>query len=712
MLDKKSRESSLEAGDLRGARIKKTFCGVCDAGCALDAHVKDGRLIRVEGSRDNPVTRGATCGKGRTNVQYIYHPHRIRTPLLRKGERGCDDFVPISWDEALDRVAERLLTTREEHGAESVVFFAGYPKWMRPFLKRLAHGFGSPNYCSESSTCFFATIMANRLNFGSEVWSDMRNAACIVNWSSNPYHSSAQRLRAFKKVLKKGVPLIDVGPLKTPLSRWADIHLRIRPGTSGALALGMAHVMIAEGLYDREFVRDWTVGFDAFSEYVAGFTPLTTERVTGVPAPLITEAARLYASVKPAAMVHSASVTVHHTNGVQNHRAVTALIALTGNFDRKGGNRVIPSTYYHVPTGLASREHEFEQVRAWEEMAPRIGAEKFPVWAALIPDAQSTEIPFQIRSGRPYPLRAMLAFGLNHRMWPGSGFMKEALGRLDFLVDVDLFMTESARMADIVLPACGTFERSQLKIYGPRYAFWTEPVIDPVGESRSDVDIIVELSKRINPEDALLAKGHEACLDWIFEPSGIRVEDVKAHPGGEFLAERAETAYEKYRESGFPTPSGKMEFSSSILERFGVDPLPVYREPFLSPVSAPEAAERYPLILTTGARLPLLMHSRMYRVERSRKSRPDPAVDIHPRDALGRGVAEGDWVDLSTPRGSIRVRANVTDAVPPGVVNMYHGDPKGDVNEILDPEYRDPLSGYPGYKSTLCEVKPAALRGE
>jgi anaerobic selenocysteine-containing dehydrogenase len=405
-------------------------------------------------------------------------------------------------------------------------------------------------------------------------------------------------------------------------------------------------------------------------------------------------------------MLNSASVTVHHTNGVQNHRAVTALIGLTGNFDRKGGNQVIPSTYYHAPTGLVSREYEFEQVRTWEEMAPRIGSEKFPVWASIIPEAQSTEIPFRIRSGKPYPVKAMVTFGLNHRMWPGSDSVKEALQTLDFLVDTDLFMTDSARLADIVLPACSGFEREELRIYPSRYAFWAEPVIDPLGESRSDVDIIIALSKKLNPEDTLMARGQEACFDWMFEPSGIRMGDIKANPGGGYLEDRTRTPYEKYRETGFNTPSGKMEFHSRVLERFGMDPLPVFREPKHSPVSTPEIANDFPLILTTGARMTMLMHSRMYRVESARKTRPDPAVDMHPEDASRRGIAANDWVNLITPRGSIRVRANLTDLVPQGVVNMYHGDPKGDVNELIDPDYRDPVSGYPGYKSMLCEIAP------
>jgi anaerobic selenocysteine-containing dehydrogenase len=219
------------------------------------------------------------------------------------------------------------------------------------------------------------------------------------------------------------------------------------------------------------------------------------------------------------------------------------------------------------------------------------------------------------------------------------------------------------------------------------------------------VDIVIELSKRLIPEDTLMAEGHEACMEWIFAPSDVRISELKNHPGGMPLSGRPKTPYEKYREAGFPTPSGKMEFTSQVLQEFDLDPLPVYREPSQSPVSQPELAKQYPLILTTGARLPMFIHSRTFRVPWLRRLRPDPMVDINPADARSRNLEPNEWVNLATTRGAIRVRANVTEYVPPGVVNMIHDFPSADVNELIDPDYRDPISGYPGFKSLLCQVE-------
>ncbi len=689
-----------------GIEIRKTICSICNphSHCGIDAYVKDGVIIKIEGTKENANSGGTLCSKGSASRQWIYHKDRIRTPLLRTGERGSGEFEQISWDQALDMIGDKLLQIKAEFGPEEAAFFVGYPKWMRPFVQRLAHAYGSPNFATESSTCFTATMVASKLNYGYFGPPDLPNARCLLVWSANPFYSNTSSVRKLLDAVENGLKIIEVGPLVTPMTAHATIHLRLRPGTSGALALGMARVIIEEGLYDREFVEDWTVGFEEYAAYVQQFTPEKTEAITDVPAKLIVRAAELYATTKPAAMLNSASPTVHHTNGVQNHRALTALVGLTGNFDQKGGNHVSPPGFIEVGNGIKMREREFEQARPWGEMAPRIGIDRHPVWCGIVPQAQAMQIPFQILSQKPYPVRAMVAFGLNYRMWPGSDHMLESLKKLDFLVDLDLFMTDTAKYADIVLPVCSSFERSEFKIYRNRFAVMTEPVIPPLWESRSDTDVIFDLAKRLVPDDPLLAQDYEACVNWMLAPSGITVADVKKHPGGCFPGIE-QPPYRKYEKGGFPTPSGKMEFTSSVLKKAGIDPLPVYREPELSPLATPEIAESYPLILTTGARLPMFIHSRTFRLPWTRRLRPDPMADIHTRDADERGIEAGDWVELSTARGAIRVRANITEIVPPGVVNMGHENPLADVNLLIEPDYRDPISGFPGFKSLLCQVK-------
>jgi len=695
-------------GEQTGITVKPTICAICEGGatsCGVNAYVKDGTVIKVEGMPEFPQNQGTLCAKGNAGRQYIYNKDRILTPLKRIGDRGTDAFEPISWQEAYDTIAEKLLAIKSETGPESVVFGVGFTKWLRPFAQRLALSFGSPNFATESSTCYLATQVAARLTYGDWGLPDLKKSACLLVWSRNPFYSGTPGAKKLIAAWQAGLKIIEVSPMVTHLSRYADMRLGLRPGTDGALALGMAHVMIREDLYDKAFVADWTVGFDLYKAYTRWFTPEQTEKITGVPARVIEAAARLFATTKPASIMTSASPTVHHTNGVQNHRAIICLSGLTGNYDAPGGNHVVPESWLHVATGIPTRQHEFMLPRDLKQMAPRVGQSPFPLWADLTEEAQSVWLPFQIESRQPYPIRAVVAFGYNHRMWPGSDHFAKSLDKLDFFVDIDLFMTDTAKMADIVLPACSSFERSELRLYAGNHAILTQPVIPPLGDAKPDTEIIFELAKRIAPEDELLRQGYHNCLDWILVPAGLSVAELRQHPKGMALTALPLTAYHKYRANGFATPSGKMEFVSAKLQEAGFDGLPAYKEPAASPAATPETALQYPLVLGTGTRLPMYIHSRTFRNNWNRDLHPHPTIRMHPADAADRCIAHGDDVLLQTPRHAVKAKALVTETIRPGAVNIYHGWPEIEVNQLIAPDYLDPISGYPGFKSLLCDVR-------
>jgi len=714
-------------GDDTGIEVRKSICAICDptTQCGLDLYVRDGRIIKVEGSQENPHNGGTLCSKGAATRQYVYHEDRLRTPLKRTGPRGSGEFAPISWDEALDTVVANLDRVRSESGAESTVFYVGYPKQMRPFVQRLAMQFGSPNFCTESSTCFTATAMAFKLVYGQMAGADLAHARCLLVWSANPFYSNTPMARGLLDALDCGTKLIVVDPRCTPLASHADIHLQLKPGTDGALALGMAHVIIEEDLYDREFVAAYAHGFADYRSYVAGFDPERAQQITGVPAEKIRAAARLYATTRPAALLPSAAPVGHNTNGVQNYRAAFALIGLTGNFDVKGGNKVAPFSWLEIGgAGFVTRQHEFEMPRQWADLPPRVGAARFPVWAELVDQAQAMDLPRQILTGDPYRLRALVAFGLNHRMFPASARFLEAIQKLDFICDIDLFATDTSRYADIVLPACSSVERSELRCYPEKYVALSQPAIAPLGESRSDTDIVFDLAHRLALDDPLLNPGpdggvepadaFEAAMDWIFAPSGMTMAELREHPGGMPVPHPLVSPERAYRERGFPTPTGRMEFASSILQKYssqvGIDALPTYRPPKYSPEGSPDLARDYPLVLNTGSRLPMFVHSRTYRLSWTRSLRPQPAADLNPADARRLGIDEGDEIELSTPSGAIRVRANVTELGQPGVVHMYHDHAEADVNLLLESDYLDPISGFPGFKALLCRVDKVKSR--
>lgn len=722
-------------GEQTGIEIRKSVCTICDptTQCGLDCYVKDGRIIKVEGSLENPMSGGTLCSKGAAQRQWVYSEERLRTPVKRVGPRGSGEFVPISWTEALDTIASNLGKIKEESGPESVIFYCGYPKQLRPFLMRLALLYGSPNWCTESSTCFTAMQMAWRLDYGQMPGPDMMNTKCVLVWTGNPFHSNTPNARRFFDARDRGVKFIVVDPRTSPIAAIADIHLQLRPGTDGALALAMANVIISEGLHDRQFCAEWARGFDEFRAYAAEFTLERAEQITGVPAAKIRDAAVLYATTKPAAMVPSSTPVVHHTNGVQNQRAAAALVGLTGNFDVPGGNVPQPFSWLEIAGGgFVTREHEFELARPWNEMPPRLGAERFPVWMEMVNQAQAMDIPRQVSTGEPYPLRAMVAFGMNHRMWPDSEGLLEAVQKLDFVVDVDLFMTDTAKYADIVLPTCSSVERSELRCYPQKYVIYTTPVIEPLGESRSDTDIIFGLADKLgvtdyqpaaagDPAAALggyldngapdFGAAFEATLDWILEPSGMKIGEIKKHPGGMPVPNPFPPAYKRYEKDGFPTPSGKMEFASSILEKYadrpGIDALPVFAEDKYSPVSDTDRAKDYPFILGTGTRLPMFIHSRTFRLPWTRSLRPEPMADMNPADAARLGIVQGDAIEISTPTGSVRMKANITELAYKGAVHMFHDYPEANANSLIEGDYLDPISGFPGFKGLLCAVRKA-----
>ncbi|WP_434511848.1 molybdopterin-containing oxidoreductase family protein [Desulfitobacterium sp. AusDCA] len=676
--------------------IRKSICCICDplTQCGLDVYLSKEGMTKVEGTKENPHNNGRLCIKGRATKEYVYHPDRLKTPLLRVGPKGSGEFQPISWDNALEMIAGKLQAAKEQYGPESVVFYAGYSKWARPFLQRLAYQWGSPNYASESSTCARATTMAWALTFGAQAAPDVENSRCLIAWSTNPFHSNQCLAQKVVRAKQEGKKIICVDPRVTPLARMADIHLQLKPGTDGVLALSLAHVMIRENLYDSQFISQYAYQFEEYKKLVQSFPPEVGSQLTGVPISQIEAAARLYAQTKPAALLTSNSAVVHHSNGVQNYRAVLLLIALTGNYDIKGGNRVQPQSYIGVSAGFKTRQQEYSCARACQKMKPRVGQARFPVWNDLVNEAQAMALPEQILSGKPYPLKVLLGFGINYRMWPDSDFMAHCLEKLDFVINTDLFMTDTCRYCDLILPACSSLERSEFRGYEEGYAILTQPAIPSLYQSRSDCNIIFSLADRLGLNDPLL-KDYPTAINWILEPSGISCSQLEHYPGGMEVVKQP-IPEKKYQQNGFATPTGKVEFFSTILNKHGFSGLPI------APV--PVEAKEYPFILNTSSRLPMFIHTRTFRVPSLRALRPRPMADLNFQDAVAHGIRQGDLFTITTPNQRIQVVANVVDTVLPGVVHMIHGESGADVNTLIDKNSLDPISGYPSFNFIPCKI--------
>ena len=681
-------------------KIVKTICDLCPTTCGLDVYIKAGNIVKTTEMKEHPFRR--ICIKARGLVDWVYAKERVTSPMRRiNGE-----WKGISWDEALGIVSEKLSQIREEYGAKALVVHLGYP-FIGSHISRLASRFcsvyGTPNYTTGDSLCFMARAMGHGLvwnHAGLSLVPNFRATKCMIIWGSNPPQSNVVMAAAITSARKGGAKLIVIDPRATALAKRADMHAQIRPGTDCALALGLLNVIIAEGLYDKRFVQDWTVGFDQLVEHVKAYPPHRVEDITWVPGEMIEEIARTYAQSKPATIAQGVSLD-HCTNGVQTSRAIAILIAIMGNIDVPGGNIYNPPL---TQTGL--------RIKGRVSVEDAIGAE-YPLFAKFTRETQAMPVPDAIISGKPYPIKALIVQGSNPILaWPNTNKVREAFSKLELLVVLDPVMNETAKLAHIFLPAATFLEGKILKDYGAAampMIFRGERAIAPLGDSLPDWRIWCELGKRMGYGKYFPWQEEDELFEYLLQPTGITLDQLKGRPGGFFYRPRER---QKYLKEGFNTPSGKVEIYSKVMEELGYPPLPTFEEPAESLLSQPRLAQRYPSILITGARVNAFTHSQHRNIAMLRRRSPEPFVEINKQMAKALEILSGDMVILETLRGSIELKAKVTDDIQPRVVSIPHGWAQANAN-ILTGDDRDPVSGYPGFRSVLCRVaKSEKGRGE
>lgn len=696
-------------GEDTGIKVCKTMCDICspDNHCGIDAYVKDGELIKVEGSVEHPYSHGYLCTKGQSNRSYVYRKDRVRTPMKRVGPKGTDELVPISWDEAYTIIAEKLNGYKEAYGPHSVAFFAGHAKWFRPIMQRFTYDFGSVNFGTDCSVCNTSLIIARVASAGCNYMPDIDHTNTFLGWAFGGYYSLYHDVQAVMRLKERGGKVIIVDPRVTPaVKNLADIHLQIKPGTDGVLAHGMAKLILDNGWEDKAFIEKYTFGFGEYRDYVRQFDLEKVSKITGVPANLIYEAAKLYATNGPACINEGCLNIAHHINGQQNYRAITALNFITGNFDRAGGCLPAGETYNMRSAGFVTREGAFSTANKPDY--PRIGEGQFPLWDLIMTEYQGTVMAEQILTGKPYEIKAMFGFGFNTRMMPDTDKTIRALEKLDFFVNADLFMTDAMKYADIVLPVCSAFERSEFKVYPGGYAMMTKPVIAPLYESKSDVDVMLELMPYLGLHDELLEKGYDACIDWIIDGCGVTAADLKAADGCVKVPAAREYVPGSFLAGSIGTPTGKIEFHSNLVGMFekshGLNPIATIRGSFDDDAS-PDYAVQYPYYLTTGARIGNSIHSRLHEVPFARSIRPEPQVDISIEDAAELHVKTGDVVELSSPTGSIRVKAYVSGKLQKNNIHLVHGYREADSSKLIAADHLDPYSGFPAYKHVRCNIR-------
>lgn len=711
--------------------------------CTMRLDTQGGKVIGIRGNPSDPESKGALTERGRHMKEILYAPDRLKYPLKSMGERGEGRWQRISWEEALDVVSERLKRVKVANGAEAIHFMHGHyhsGDILGSYLPRLANLIGTPNVSNPSHVCHMPRVF---LEFGFDLGAvfppDVAHTRCLLLWGGNPEATNKPQEIAVRKARKRGMKLVVIDPRVTPYGREADLHAQLRPGTDGALALGFLHVIVKEGLYDRDFVKEWTVGFDRLVEHLEAYTPERVEEITWVPAETTRKIARLYATTRPAC-ISPRNALDQHTNASCAIRAIDILMAVTGNLDVKGGNIMV------LPLSMAMKDMKLYDKLSPEAEERKIGIEKslYSRLSKTWPSAHTPSVWDAVLHSDPYAVKAMFVMGANPMLaCANARVVEDALRRLDFLVVADFFLSPTAELADVVLPAATFLETTRFVTYdthadhawnrSSRIAL-SPKVVEPLGESRSDWRILRDLGRAMGYGDFFPWKDEEEAIDEQLKPLGLTCEDLRAHPEGvivdepPFLYKKLKgpfgammrkvlkmtkfrdypDMYKKYEAKGFMTPSKKVEIYSERLKELGADPLPVFREPAESPVSRPDVARDFPLILIAGTKLAPYTHTMMRNIPALRKQCPENLVEIHPKTASKLGIREGERVRVESLRGGILCPAHLTEGIDPRVVHLYHGFQESNCNLLTDHRACDPITGSTGLKSSLCRVRKVA----
>jgi anaerobic selenocysteine-containing dehydrogenase len=678
--------------------------------------------------------RGVICPRGVKGPEITYSEDRLTQPLKRVGPRGSGKFETTTWDEALDDIANRLKDVVKTHGPESLTLYTGRGTFERALCDQLTPAgvktssawtlffpLGAINTTGVGSICYVSHgVIAPAVTHG--LWRvqtevDLENSDLVFIWGANPATDSGpSEYNRVKEAAARGAQTIVIDHRKTQTVRATKGEwVGIRPGTDGALALGMIRVVMEENLYDKEFVEKWTHGFEDLKTYVQQYTLEEVARITGVPPDTIQNMARRLAACKGAGLVMETGLE-YADSGVQNIRAVFSLWALTGNYDVPGGILFRPDNQF--PLGQDKRlevpETDYEP----------IGKKEYPLYHHFRKEAHSMELPKAILEGDPYPVKGLMVFGSSlTTSYPNPDLWRRCYEKLDLLVTVDRFLTGDSLYADYVLPAATLFELESYEIFGHRIQY-RERVIEPIGESRTDVEIVGALAQRLGC-GALFPKDGRDMIERALENHDANYEDLIDAPMG-ITSEAPKPAFKQWEsgglrddgQPGFPTPTGKFEFASSLLKHYGYAPLPEFQAPSEGPLGSPETAKEYPLVFNSGARLHSDFRSQHHNIEGLLRMQREPEVWLHSKDAQARGLSHGDPVFVLSPRGRVPYRLKVTEDIVEGVVeaNGGGGSPIAvkawrdcNVNELTDHQNRDPISGFPVYKALLCEVVPRSL---
>lgn len=658
----------------------------CPDTCAFITTVEEGKAVSIQGDPSHPITQGFLCIKLNHYLEWVYNPRRVLYPHRRVGPKGSGQFERITWQEALELISSRFREIKARYGPEAIMPYnysgtlgvLNFGSMDRRFFHRLGATRLLYTICSSAGKEGFIATVGAALGPDPE---DIPKARLIILWGTNTITSNPHYWPLIQKARRQGAKLIVIDPLRTRTASLADVHIPIKPGTDGALALGIMHVIIRDNLYNADYVSQFTCGFEALKERVAFYTPEKVAEITGVPAADIEALARLYAGT-PYSLIRLNYGLQRHTNGGMAVRTIACLPGLTGAWLYPGcGALLTTSGAFQInqeklqrPDLLPNNPRTINMIHLGKALTE---LDDPPVKALFVYNADPANTA---------PNRELVIKGL----------MREDL----FVVVHDIFFTDTARFADVVLPATSQLERLDLHTsYGHYYISLNQPAIEPLGESISNTELFRRLARAMGFEEECFSDSDEELVDQALEGSGITREQLEREGWVRLNLPRPFTPFAE----GFPTPSGKLEFYSHRLEKMGLDPLPYYE---------PLPASPYPLIFITPSAHHFL-NSSFGAVDSLRAKEGRPELIIHPEDAEKRDISDGNLVRVWNERGECYLWARVSYETIPGVVvspSVWWGSfsPKGTGVNSTTPDLEADLGRGATFYSNYVEVEKSS----
>jgi anaerobic selenocysteine-containing dehydrogenase len=643
----------------------RTVCTECHANCNILVYVRNGKVNQIEGDPEYIKPGSAFCEKASIALERLYHPDRLLFPLKRTGGRGEGKWQRISWGEALETICTKFSEIKKRFGAEYIALIKGHYDRHCDFVSRLGNAFGTPNIASIDNSCYIPSASGRLLTYGFDGRPDYAGSPdCVMCWGTSASPN-----------LKHGAKLIVIDSIRTKTAQKANLWLQPRPSSDLALALGIVHIIINEELYDKAFVETWTTGFERLKAHIQSYSPDKVAQITWVPAEKIIEAARLFTQYEHACL-HTGNAGDDVFHSTQFARAASIIQSICGLLDIPGG------TVQAIP-GAIDREGTaadiLQDMLPAEQSAKKLGVEychfkAHPLWDTIVNKPAELQPQYLVKSileKSPYEIQAAFCMGSNPVLtWSNSKKVFKAFSEINFLAVADFFMTPTAMLADIVLPVATTLETDAVVVgslgVGDTSLQAQQQVVQ-VGECRSNLSIIISMAERLGL-GKYFWKSSRAYLNQYMARIGMTFDELCRRP----CVVSSGATYRKYLKTGFNTPSGKVELFSTLCEKWGYDPLPVYYETKQLRTGSSELDQQFPLILTS-AHNKNFNHSQGRNIKQLRDIQTFPNTTLHPKTAEDLGVKEGDQVRIENEQGSIVQTATISDKVDPRVVAVDYG---------------------------------------